>query len=365
VTEQQATPVTGEWASAHSPVIVGVDGSERNRAAISWAAHEAASVGADLRLVAVADDHGVRRFRRGATQAQAQRALDDALTLALEVVPTEHGYAEVVVGHPVDERLLEVADREHARLLAVGKRGQHAIPRMMVGSTALAVAGRADVPTAVVPDTWAPEGHEGRAVVVGVDPHRPQGRLLHLAFRRAHRLDVPLVAVHGREPIPDTAYFQDEPPVRPRRPTRTQSTPAPEPESGSAPEPAGGPGPEPAGAAGIEPTGTSGAAPHHRRPGDSQDTPELADAEAALAVRRETEALVDSWHRRFPEVPVEVVHSTAHPAVAVLDAAERGQLVLLGRHTSNRFAGFGFGSVTRAVLHYVTCPVMVVPTDED
>jgi nucleotide-binding universal stress UspA family protein len=246
-----------------------------------------------------------------------------------------------VTGHPVDERLLEVADREHARLLAVGKRGQHAIPRMMVGSTALAVAGRAEVPTAVVPDTWTPEGHEGRAVVVGVDPHRPQGRLLHLAFRRAHRLDVPLVAVHGREPVPDSAYFQDEPSVRPRRPSRPPAAPATEPEN------------------------DPGTEPHHRRPGDSQEAPEFADAEAALAVRRETEALVDSWHQRFPEVPVEVVHSTAHPAVAVLDAAERGQLVLLGRHTSNRFAGFGFGSVTRAVLHYVTCPVMVVPTDED
>jgi len=135
--------------------------------------------------------------------------------------------------------------------------------------------------------------------------------------------------------------------VPPPRPARTQAQP----------HPATEPDPEPA----TEPV----TEPAHRRPGDSQESPEFADAEAALAVRRETEALVDSWHRRFPEVPVEVVHSTAHPAVAVLDASERGQLVLLGRHTSNRFAGFGFGSVTRAVLHYVTCPVMVVPTDED
>ncbi len=51
--------------------------------------------------------------------------------------------------------------------------------------------------------------------------------------------------------------------------------------------------------------------------------------------------------------------------MAVLDAAEQAQLVVLGRHKDSRFSGFGFGSVTRAVLHYTTCPVLVVPTDAD
>ena len=38
--------------------------------------------------------------------------------------------------------------------------------------------------------------------------------------------------------------------------------------------------------------------------------------------------------------------------------------MLIGRHASSRFTGFVFGSVTRAVLHYATVPVLVVPTDE-
>jgi nucleotide-binding universal stress UspA family protein len=48
--------------------------------------------------------------------------------------------------------------------------------------------------------------------------------------------------------------------------------------------------------------------------------------------------------------------------MAVLDAAEQAQLVVLGRHTDGRLGGFAFGSVTRAVLHYAECPVMVAPT---
>ena len=50
------------------------------------------------------------------------------------------------------------------------------------------------------------------------------------------------------------------------------------------------------------------------------------------------------------------------PAFGILEQGLRAQLVVLGRHTaSHRMAGFAFGSVTRAVLHYSTAPVAVVP----
>lgn len=49
--------------------------------------------------------------------------------------------------------------------------------------------------------------------------------------------------------------------------------------------------------------------------------------------------------------------------MAVLDAAEHAQLVILGRQPDGKLGAFPFGSVTRAVRHYSECPVMVVPTE--
>ena len=73
-------------------------------------------------------------------------------------------------------------------------------------------------------------------------------------------------------------------------------------------------------------------------------------------------AVIDAWEKRFPTVELRRTTSDRHPAVAVLDAAD-AQLLVLGRRAGSGFSGFGFGSVTRAVLHYASCPVLVVPAD--
>ncbi len=285
--EHQAPSAAGEWDS-HSPAVVGVDGSARNRAAVHWAAHEAAGAGRALRLVAVSEPSLLHRLPHPAPRSAAHRALDDARVTAERYVAAERIETEVAEG-PVEDLLLERA--RDAGMLVVGKRGRHAIPRMLVGSTSLAVAGRSPVPVAVVPDEWQPERHAGGAVVVGVDPAHATDALLHLAFGRAGRLDVPLEVVHGREELDDAA-------------------------------------------------GTG------------------ADEDPTVV-----EKLLGPWRESFPRVAVTAHERAGHPAVAVLDVAEGAQLVVLGRRNSSRFTGFGFGSVTRAVLHYATCPVLVVPTD--
>jgi nucleotide-binding universal stress UspA family protein len=153
---------------------------------------------------------------------------------------------------------------------------------------------------AVVPTGWKQGDHEDEPIVVGVDPYRSSGRLLHLAFRRAERLGAPLVAVHGWE-APSAPVWTDSPVDEWER-----------------------------------------------------------EAHEAF------DATLQPWRERFPTVDLRAVASSHHPAVAVLDVAEQGsQLVILGRHATNRLTGFAFGSVTRAVLHYAGVPVLVVPTDED
>lgn len=187
------TTGTGEWASAHSSVVVGVDGSEGSRHALAWAAEEAARAGADLRLVMVVD---TPRFPIRVSDERAEAILKELAAEVADLVPAEQTRTETYSGHP-DHALLDNLGK--ARMLVVGKRGLGAISRLVVGSTSLAVAGRCPVPVAVVPHDWSQEAHADRPLVLGLDPYRPHHRLLHLAFLRADRLGVPLVAVHGWE----------------------------------------------------------------------------------------------------------------------------------------------------------------------
>jgi nucleotide-binding universal stress UspA family protein len=188
-----------------------------------------------------------------------------------------------------------------ARLLVVGKRGLGALPRLLVGSTSGAVAAQALVPVVVVPDTWHPEDHRQDAVVVGVDPYRPHDGALEAAFGEARRLGAPLVGAHGWEP-PSMYAWEAE--------------------------------------------------------------PEVTDDWQAAAYAA-FESMLDAWRVKYPEVEAGSVQTVAHPAMAILDAAEKAQLVVLGRHRVRKMPGRALGSVTRAVLHYAECPVLVVPTGEE
>ncbi len=185
-------------------------------------------------------------------------------------------------------------------MLVVGKRGLGVIPRMLVGSTSLAVAGRSPVPVAVVPTGWVPEDHATEPVVLGVDPSRATHHLMHLAFRRAERLGVPLVAVHGWEA--PSALWTDSPVDEWER----------------------------RGARGVR-----------------------EDPRAVAPLR------FGAVELRDPSPP----RTTRRSRCSTRRRRARSWCCI-GRHASSRFTGFVFGSVTRAVLHYATVPVLVVPTDE-
>jgi nucleotide-binding universal stress UspA family protein len=272
-----------------------VDGSEGSRSALTWAAEEASLVGADLRLVAIVDESPLSpRFPVLLTRSRATKVLETLAAAVAASVPPGQLSTALYEGDATPT-LLEHLD--HGRMLVVGKRGLGVIPRLLVGSTSLAVAGRSPVPVAVVPTGWQPQDHATQPVVVGVDPDRTGPHLLHLAFRRAERRGVPLVAVHGWEA--PSALWTDTPADEWQR-----------------------------------------------------------ESHEAFA------KTLEPWRARFRAVELRTVTSPHHPAIAVLDEAEKGaQAVLLGRHASSRFTGFVFGSVTRAVLHYAALPVLVVPTD--
>jgi nucleotide-binding universal stress UspA family protein len=298
--EEQAAATSGAWVDTHRPIVVAVDGSERNRSALLWAAHEAVA-GGELLLVTVVEDRGLpaAKFPVRSQQQHAADMLADAQQEISHLVSDQVVRAEVTTGRPVHELLERTAG---ARMLVVGKRGLGGFARVIVGSTSIALAGRSPVPVTVVPDSWKQEDHVGAPVVIGIDPYRPHHEPIHVAFSRARRLGVPLVAVHGWED--PTVYAWDAPAVA------------------------------------------------------SASAEWEAEAHAAF------DKVVDGWRAHFPDVEVRALHRHSHPAMAVLEAAENAQIVLLGRHVDRRHGGLAFGSVTRAVLHYSECPVTVVPSPE-
>lgn len=295
------TPATtvGEWVEAHEPIVVGVDGSERNRSAVAWAVDEATDTGSPLLMVTALTEHLVPRSGDAPGNAHEQRALamlDQLRARVAGSVDPETVSTRTRPGTPV-EALLEAAGQ--ARLVVVGKRGLGGFARLIVGSTSIALAGRSPSPVAIVPDSWDARVGRDRPVVLGVDPFRSDPEPTELAFGRAERLGVALLAVHGWET--PAAHSWDDDMV--------------------------------AGAL-------------HAREHES---------------RRHFDDLLATWAQRYPQVPVHPLRRHGHPANALLEAAEEGQVLVLGRHQQGRFGGLTLGSVARAVLHYADTPVIVAP----
>ena len=174
-----------------------MDGSERNRAAIRWATHEAEASGRPLRLVGVSDDE--LAIPRRTTSAERDEVLTVLGRLADDIAE-HHGELtiehEIVVGDPISALVRRSADQA---LLVVGKRGHGTFARLLVGSTSIAVAGRSRVPTVIVPDTWEQSQHLHQPVVVGLDPDDVHTEALVYAFGEARRRGVRLVVTHGWE----------------------------------------------------------------------------------------------------------------------------------------------------------------------
>ena len=99
MTIEAKAATTGEWEQAHTPIVVAVDGSERNRSAVAWAAHEAAAHGCRLTLVNAVQDYLVPT-PHFSVRSQEEEILDMLADLRHEVrdiVPEESVSTEAVV----------------------------------------------------------------------------------------------------------------------------------------------------------------------------------------------------------------------------------------------------------------------------
>jgi nucleotide-binding universal stress UspA family protein len=283
------------------PVVVGVDGSTHNQSAVDWAAAEAVRTHRDLRLVTTTGvftqpvanvsavgapsfdygDHYTNLLGRLASSVRERHP-------GLNVVPW------VQSGDPVSA--LMGMSREGS-VVVVGKRGLGAFERLLLGSTSIAVVGRAAGPVVVVPDSWADDGSSSLPVLVGIDLDHANDRALSFGFARADELGVQLIALHAWHPHPAAMRSSDD------------------------------------------------------------------RGRWAIDAKRMVEKELSPLRERFPALDVHSSQIEGHPSEALLDAAARAQLLVLGRTSSEgRLTGLPIGSVTRAVLHYSEIPVAVVPS---
>lgn len=188
-------------------VVAATDGSEGSLRAAEWAAGRARAHGVGLSIVRVTHLHPMpSRFGayRAASEGRdfaghiwqrAQERLDTTVAEIRAAHPDVDVVGELVKAESVAATLAEISG--HAMILAVGRTGESAVNRLLLGGTVAAVVQHATGPVVVVPArTRTPDG----SVVVGLDED-PTGErdrdVVEAAIREARALGVGLVAAHG------------------------------------------------------------------------------------------------------------------------------------------------------------------------
>jgi nucleotide-binding universal stress UspA family protein len=284
---------------ARGAVVVGVDGSAADTAAVRWAVQEAHRCPARLCVVhALSQRHSVAFHRAGpAFVAEERRAADDVLGSAVRQARALAADVDVhpvlEVGPPAVALLLRAAA---ADLVVLGSKGRGGFAGLLLGSTSLHVAMHASCPVVVLRGPCAGAGAASGRIVVGADGSPSSESALRFAFTRARRDSRGLTVVRAWGA---TAVFVDVP----------------------------------------------GSAKWERVEKEEQATL--------------SEALVP-WRDRYPGVDVLEKSVLGNAAALLVDESAAAELLVVGSRGHGGFAGLLLGSVSHAALHHAHCPVAVV-----
>ncbi|MGH8869879.1 MAG: universal stress protein [Actinomycetes bacterium] len=285
------------------PIMVGYDGSEASRQALGWGIKEARLRHVPLRLVhafhwpveEIYVPPGRLSMRRIMTEARDQAAT----WFAGQVREAVDAAPDVEVSGAFEElapgRLLVDASRE-AEMMVVGSRGLGGFTGLLLGSVSVQLAAHAACPVFVHRAVTQESGPP--RVVVGVDGSTRSDVAVRLAFEEAALRGAPLEAVH----------------------------------------------------AWTHPVATG--------PGDS--LPLVMDP---YIVAQDAQAMLSEclagYGEKYPEVPVTQTVAREHASKALLDAARRATVVVVGSRGHGGLTGLLLGSTCHALLHHATCPVLV------
>ncbi|HSA50385.1 MAG TPA: universal stress protein [Yinghuangia sp.] len=307
-------------------VVVGVEATESGRAAVDWAAEQAARRRVPLRLVRALEwpagaprpqhagepRHSVNLRTHAGQSAPDKPAtlspplahgwgdrfhkaavtvLDDASESALQRHPDLELEAALIDGPPVD---VLRAESENAAMVVLGSRHLSSAAELLTtGSVAVPVAAHAHCPVAVVRGA-EPADAATPALVVGVDGSERSEPALAYAFEEAARRGAILQAVIVTRPI------------------------------------------------GFATT-----------------------AEADQDARRLLAESLAGWKDKHPDVVVRPQVAHGHAVRALVEASRDTLGLVVGTRGLGGFAGMVLGSVSHGVLHHAACPVIVVPAPED
>ncbi len=296
-------------------VIVGVDGSPNSRAALDWAAAEAArrempvlavyALGMPLMVSASA---GPAHFDpTDEISEQATDVLTRAATRVRELQPAVTVETETALEEAPLALLRHCRPRD---VLVVGTRGLSALASVFVGSVSIRVAAQAPCPVVVVPSKEGkPATTSLKKIVVGVDDSDNARRALRVAVDLASERDAELVVVNSWEvPYPYDPVAMT--------------------------------------AMGYQPQ------------------EDLFDRRSEELVA-ELLAEVADERREGLDIEISVVRTQDSPVNAVLKASEGADAIVLGSRGRGTVRGLLLGSVGQGVLHRSEIPVVVMPHNAD
>ena len=282
-------------------IVVGIDGSPFSKAAVWWAARDAAMRDVSLTVVHVLNASAVvwpgTSTAVGFGQWRAEHAktlIADAIAIAEQSIGRSGARlvsSEVMVSSVVPTL---VGLSKDAQIMVVGSRGRGPFERRLLGSVSFGLVHHAQCPVAVIHDEYPATPRAGRApILVGADCSPPSESATSIAFAEASRRGVELVVLRawtdvGAEAMPDV------------------------------------------------------------------DWPALKSVEDKILAEQ-----LAGWCRQYPEVSMrrEVVFD--QPARRLVEYSESAQLVVVGSRGRGGFAGMLLGSVSEAVVQAAQTPVIV------
>jgi nucleotide-binding universal stress UspA family protein len=289
-------------APVHNGILVGVDGSASSKAAVAWAAHDAAMRGAPLTLVHVLPPPVAMTFPETPMppgymewqEEQGKHHIHDAFKIVEQctgATDAPHVNSETVVG-PTVPMLVDLS--KEAVMLVVGSRGHGWLRRSLMGSVSSNLVRHAHCPVAVIHSAGPSMPHpSGAPVVVGVDGSPVSDAATAVAFEEASFRGVDLIAVYAWH---DTNVY---------------------------------------------------------------DVPGIDFAAMQVDGERVLAEQLAGWRERYPDVKVRRVVVCDRPADQLLEQSHNAQLVVVGSHGRGGFAGMLLGSVSVAVVQSARIPVIV------
>ncbi|WP_175427977.1 universal stress protein [Rhodococcus pyridinivorans] len=289
--------------TAHHPIVAGVDGSRASLQAVAWAAREAERRRLPLSLVtivSVRNTFGVPIGMPAGFFEQEESEGRDMLLDAAEYArrAVPEGELDIETHLCTDSPSLELVDRSKSASMVVVGAGDNRFGWERFGSVSRAVVTHTHAPAVVVRKLPHVDVNDiSGPVVVGVDGSEHSVRAVSAAFEEASLRGTDVVAVHAWSDLDVRGPFR------------------------------------------------------FRIDWDSVENKERALLSESLAGHGE----------EFPDVRVHPVVVLDQPSHYLASHAADAQLLVLGRRGRGGFPSLMLGSTTWALLHTVTCPVMVVP----